>query len=114
MASGTIKASHDIESLTITYAISAIAKEITAYKYDKLVIIGGYMNIASSTAVGTETELFRVGNIALRAIGRLLLVNVSTGDVVPCYMSWDGHVYPNHSVTLNGAYSVIASPFMLS
>lgn len=113
MASSTIKASHDIESLTVTYAISATAKEITAYKYDKLVVIGGYMNVSSITAT-SSTELFSISNIALRGIGRLLLVNVSTGDVVPCYMSQDGHVYPNISVTLNGAYSVIASAFMLS
>ena len=114
MASGTIKASHDIESLTVTYAVSAVAKEITAYKYDKLFVIGGYVNISPSTAVSSATKLFSVSNIALRATGRLLLVNVSTGDIVPCYMSWDGHVYPNISVTLNGAYSVIASAFMLS
>lgn len=113
MASGTIKESHDIKSLTVTYAISAVAKEITAYKYDKLVVIGGYMNVPS-IAVTSSTELFNVSNIALRGTGRLLLVNLSTGDVVPCYMSWDGRVYPNISVTLNGAYSVIASAFMLA
>lgn len=114
MASSTIKASHDIESLTVTYAISASAKAITAFKYDDLVIINGYMTIASSTAVTSSTELFGVGDIALRGIGRLLLVNISTGDVVPCYISQNGHVYPNMSVTLNGAYSVIAGALMLN